>query len=135
MELDVSAFIKNHDMFDFAHSAAEGGQTAGADTWRAACACDVKFVTDENAQEVIDWLRDFGAWDTEELEEMRECGTLNALLLQFIAGDAREYVADGFDPEFQGGRFYCSTGMDDARAVILNGDNAPSAQFFFYVGC
>ena len=118
--IDVTAFVQNHDMYDFAHSEAEhcgAPGTAGRDTWKAAldlarlaqtpskastagdhevlAAC--RLVTDANEDEVIDWLAGFGAWSREELELPGETSHerqahLCALLYQFVAGWAREMI-------------------------------------------
>ena len=35
MEIDITSFFENAEPFEFSHSIAEGGRTAGPDTWRA----------------------------------------------------------------------------------------------------
>lgn len=99
MEIDVTAFVAEHSMWDCAHSAAEGGPTAGRDTWEAALeisrtdpAC--MFVSDATRQELRDHFASFGAWDRDEIEAWDDA-ELNALLLQFVAGDMREIGAGG----------------------------------------
>lgn len=138
MEIDCTDFVSQQDMFDFAHSEAEHGGapgTAGRDTWNAALAAaeEYPYVTDDNRDTFEDWAADFGAWERDEIRGWTNTEA-TALLLQFIAGDAREYVADGFNPESQGGRFYCSTGREDAVFVIRDGDEYPNARFYFYMG-
>lgn len=100
MELDISRFVEDNDMFDFAHSEAEHGGppgTAGKATWEAALAVsdpdehpEAYFVTADNREEIEAWVRDFGAWEREEIAAWSD-RELNALLVQFIAGDMREY--------------------------------------------
>lgn len=110
MVLDVTAFITEYDMWDFAHSAFEGGPTAGADTWRAAMECPLMLATLDNAEEIRDWLRGFGAWDRDEIDgwSLRE---LNALLLQFISGDYRAIEElSAHDASESIGRLWCHGG-------------------------
>lgn len=94
MEIDVTPFVTEHSMWDCAHSVAEGGPTAGRDTWEAALeisrtdpAC--MFVSDATRQELRDHFASFGAWDRDEIEAWDDA-ELNALLLQFVAGHVRE---------------------------------------------
>lgn len=100
MEINLSSLL-DANMFQFAHSCAEGGERAGGNTWSAAIrhagSTRPPLLPDEEAcQAFRDWLKDFGAWDEEERAAMgpTEC---NALLLQFIAGDVREAGADNLD--------------------------------------
>lgn len=104
--LDVTAFIEGYEMFDFSHSAAEGGQNAGDATWRAALAASdddaASFIDDENRDAFNAWCGEWGAWSEDEIAAWshREA---NALLLQFIAGDWRtsyEKLAEGEEPDF-----------------------------------
>jgi hypothetical protein len=68
-----------------------GLQNIGQITWRNACedAADEPLVTPEQQDDLRDWIREFGAWDSEEIAAMSDVET-NALLLQFIAGDIQE---------------------------------------------
>jgi len=36
MEIDITSFFENAEPWKFSHSIAEGGPSAGSDTWRAA---------------------------------------------------------------------------------------------------
>lgn len=115
MDIDVTAFVQNHDMFDFAHSQAEHGLgNAGEATWKAAVACarqayaggslegeaypmDAEtaalcmLVTPATRGEIEGWLGEFGAWSEEEIAAMSDI-ELCALVYQFIAGDARRMI-------------------------------------------
>lgn len=106
MELNITAFVREQDMFDFSHSAAEGGHTAGTDTWRAAIAASptYMFVNDATRDDIRDWVAEFGAWDRDEIDAWSDV-ELDALLLQFAAGDVRgmEDADDAAEPE---GRVY-----------------------------
>lgn len=97
MHIDITALLKE-DLFRFSHSVAEGGDNAGRNTWNAALE-DAKtrrpplLDTPEKIEAFHDWVRDFGAWDDDEIAAWSEDEN-NALFLQFIAGDVREAGAD-----------------------------------------
>ena len=93
-ELNITALV-DVDMWEFSHSVAEGGQSAGRDTWNAALAYvrENPILSTEQESDAVDWLADFGAWERSELESM-ESAELNALVLQFIAGNVREAGVD-----------------------------------------
>lgn len=141
MEIDVTAFIANEDMYDFSHSEAEHcgpPGTAGAQTYAAALAAAERYpyVTDENRAAFDSWCRDFGAWEAEEIAGWSnvEC---TALLLQFVAGDARQFSREDFDQENDGGAFY-AVGADHtiAAQIIRHGDfeAEPECTFHYYMG-
>ena len=107
MEIDVTAFVAEHSMWDCAHSIFEGNPTAGRDTWEAALeisrtdpAC--MFVNDDTRQELRDHFASFGAWARDEIEAWDDA-ELNALLLQFVAGDVRNLEEH---PDAEPGRTY-----------------------------
>lgn len=118
MELNITAFVREQDMFDFSHSAAEGGHTAGTDTWRAAIAASptYMFVTDDTRDDIREWAAAFGAWEREEIDAWSDV-ELNALVLQFAAGDVRAMEATGNDDEPEGNVY---------RA---------DGEWFMYIGC
>ena len=133
MDIDVTAFVNSEDMYDFAHSEAEhcgAPGTAGSDTWKAALAAAERYplVTEANRDAFESWCGDFGAWTREEIVgwTLAEC---TAILLQFVAGDAREMMdaAEGecgaFDAaafaeymENRGGSLYCEDPTADGAA-------------------
>ena len=95
MQIDITA-IKDMDCWNLAHSRAEGGENAGAETWQAAMreAEETKLLnTSELLDEFRDYVRELGAWEAEETDAWNptEC---NALFLQFLAWDVREAGAD-----------------------------------------
>ena len=97
MQIDISALLEE-DLFQFSHSAAEGGENAGRNTWNAALR-DAStrrpplLSTDEQLESFRAWVADFGAWDAEEIAAW-SAEEINALFLQFISGDVREAGAD-----------------------------------------
>ncbi len=94
MELEITDVFENIEACTLSASRNELGDHAGEITWNNALNCEYTLLTDANRQEVIDYFLEFGAWDNEELTGMSN-NELNALLLQFIAGDIREY--EGFN--------------------------------------
>jgi hypothetical protein len=87
MEIKITNFFtQNQCPRDYAASMAEIGQSAGADTWRAACEDATDFVyldTPEKREAFTNFARDSGF--SEDVPE-----NLDALFLQWIAGDCRE---------------------------------------------
>jgi len=113
MELNITRFCNEAAPMDYSASVAEIGANAGADTWRAACedAPDWNLLdTDDKRQAFRDHIRGFGAWDAAEIAAMTDLH-LNALLIQFIAGDIRN--------------------NDDAGRIYRD---VPSGQVFYYIG-
>lgn len=97
MEIDIT-HLADTDMFAFSHSAFEGGENAGSLTWRNALdGPQVNLAPSPDYWEAVrDWARDFGAWEADEISAMTE-HELNALLLQFLAGDVRAAGADDLE--------------------------------------
>jgi hypothetical protein len=90
-ELDVTHLVREADCFGFSASMAEAGPTVARDTWQNAKAEaeDSPLLSAEQLDEAREWFREFGAWGREELAAM-SADELNALLIQFVAGDIRE---------------------------------------------
>jgi hypothetical protein len=118
MELNITAFVlANADNMErFSDSIANSGlQNIGQVTWRNAMAA----MQDESSwlcselSELVDHFAEYGAWEREELEAMSG-QELNALLVQFVAGDYQE-TQEGAEEH----RLYC--------------DN--DGQWFAYLGC
>lgn len=139
MDIDVTDFVNSEDMYDFSHSEAEhcgAPGTAGEQTYAAALAAaeHYPYVTDANRAAFESWCQDFGAWTSEEIAAWSnaEC---TALLLQFIAGDARgmmdaaEAPCGAFDKaayedylESFGGALWCEDPTDvDAKWTFYMG--------------
>lgn len=96
MEIEITHLLEE-DMFQFSHSAAEGGQNAGRNTWHAALNGPRPLLqTPEQFQDARDYFRSTGGWDADECTAFTE-NEVEALLLQFIAGDIREAGADSLD--------------------------------------
>lgn len=118
MEVNVTA-IKELDCSQFSDSIFNSGlDNIGEITYRNACQYfedNDLLVTGDDRDELRSWIADFGAWDSAEILSWSDV-ELNALLLQFIAGDIQEYEAaekcgelESWEESF-GGRLY---GSDD----------------------
>lgn len=119
MEIDITRFVNRYDgeMHAFSDSVANSGlENIGQVTWRNAMAAmaDVSacLVLPAQCDELVDHFAGYGAWERSELEAM-SCHELNALLVQFIAGDYQTWEALDFaDCEERPCNLYAS---DDAK--------------------
>jgi hypothetical protein len=96
MEIDITDFFNAGGHMDYSASIAEVGPDAGRSTWRAACDDSEEYClldTPEKLEAAREYFRGFGAWSADELAAMPDL-EVNALLLQFIAGDIREFSED-----------------------------------------
>lgn len=117
MEINVTRLIET-DMFPFAHSCAEGGQNAGSETWQAsqdhaATLQPPLLATPEELQAMRDFARSSGGWSEEEIAAWTD-DHLNALFLQWVAGDTRYCPAtiEGVTYEEREGEWYYSHESD-----------------------
>ena len=96
MHINITSLLEM-DCFDLSHSAAEGGQDAGRDTWNASKAKAAELSpplldTEEKLEAMRDFAKSSGGWTREEIGEW-SADEINALFLQWIAGDARQCPA------------------------------------------
>lgn len=101
MDLDVTDFFNGAAPMDYSASVAEIGRNAGPDTWSAACddAADWNLLATEEQKDAFrHYAEGFGAWSPEEIASWDDC-ELNALCIQMVAGDMRDYCdsAEGWD--------------------------------------
>lgn len=92
MEVDVSRLINEVDPFDISASVAERGKNVGQETWanaKEATAEEPLLKTDEERANAREFFKGFGAWDKEEIAAWSN-NELDALILQYAAGDLRE---------------------------------------------
>lgn len=92
MELNITRFFNEAAPRDYSASVAELGASAGADTWRAAFddSADYPMLdTAEKREAFRAFVRSSGGWSDEEIR-IWDDAELNALLIQWIAGDMRE---------------------------------------------
>lgn len=126
-DVNVSRLVDDVDPFDLSHSIAEGGQTAGRDTWRAAKAeAEARPLDIADRDAVKEYFAGFGAWDREEIAAWSDAD-LDALVLQFAAGDLRTLQDIASGDEF--------AGIDWGRAEALAEAGAVSGNLYTLDGC
>lgn len=94
MNIEITSLLER-DQFALSHSAHEGGQNAGQNTWRASLEAAEEtplLDTPDKLQAMRDFALDSGGWDEAEAAEWTE-QEVNALFLQWIAGDCRQCPA------------------------------------------
>lgn len=113
MEINITHILTGEDLPDYSCSVAEAGETAGIDSWIRATNNAMRLLPasavitnpynpgqpateDDFDTACAEYIKPFGAWDDEEIEAMGVTGR-RALILQMIAGDAREAGIE--DPE------------------------------------
>lgn len=81
-------------------SVAEIGRDAGRITWDNAKHSEYRYITEDNKETVLDYFLSYGAWEREEIADTE---TLNALLVQEIAHELRDFedLADSNWMEFE----------------------------------
>lgn len=98
MDINITRFFNEAAPNDYQKSIAEAGPTAGPDSWNASLGDVAEFggpmlSTPEQLQAMRDHVRGFGAWDDEDLAAWG-CDELNALFIQIVAGDMKDYCTD-----------------------------------------
>lgn len=109
MEIEITALAEN-DLFPLSHSRAEGGENAGRNTWQASleAAGETPLLdTPEKLDAMRDFARSSGGWDAEEIAAWTP-QEINALFMQWIAGDCRDCPAklEGITFEERDGKWY-----------------------------
>ena len=131
MEIDITTLSKMN-CFTLSHSIAEGGQNAGQNTWNASKkeAENTQLLnTPEKLQAMRDFARESGGWNREEISAWSD-NELNALFLQWIAGDVRELCADSLgEIDWEEADEMQSEGQ--APSNIFKGDDG---KIYFYLG-
>lgn len=98
-ELDITSLIRSEEFvsFDLSNNRATLGDDAGRLTWNASMETAREVVslipTPEHKDEFRDFVRSSGGWTREEIAAWSDT-ELDALLLQWIAGDIREAFGD-----------------------------------------
>ena len=97
MEINITRLITDLDPAELSSSVAERGPNAGPETWgnSVAAATESPLLTAEERPKARAFFRSFGAW-TDEEEAAWTNQELDALVLQYAAGDLRE--AQGVAP-------------------------------------
>lgn len=97
MELDITEFFNKSTPFDYSASALEQGENTAPITWGNACWDAGKWSlldTEEKLDAFRAFVKESGGWTDAEVDAFTPI-ELNALCIQWIAGDMREPV--GFD--------------------------------------
>lgn len=136
MELDITDFFNSSAPMAYSASCAEIGQSAGADTRRAACddSPDNMILDDEEKRDTFRaFVRSAGAWSDVEIAAWSDV-ELNALCIQWIAGDMREPVGFELGPDttpeqWDDYRHQCEAGQVAGR-IFKGTDN----RVYFYIG-
>ena len=91
MEIDITNLVRTAETHELSGSVAEMGKDAAKITWNNAVreASTTQLISQDDRDEFERWVREFGAWDREEIAawSLDEC---NALLIQYISGDLNE---------------------------------------------
>jgi hypothetical protein len=133
MDIDITDFFNTAAPMDYSASVAEIGCNAGADTWRAACEDSADYMlldTDEKRDAFRDYAASFGAWDREEIAAWSDT-ELNALLIQMISGDMREFndLADG---DWKAWEALCEDGTCSGR--LYGSELSTDGRVYFNIG-
>jgi hypothetical protein len=130
MELNITKFFNEAAPMDYSASRAEIGQDAAADTWRAACDDSEDYMildTEDKREAFREFAKsagfseadDFATWSNEQL---------NALCLQWVAGDMREGGLDS-NATPEDWRAYADNQSIASRLFL-----AADGQIYFYIG-
>jgi hypothetical protein len=96
LEFDITPLFSDKlDAYMLSNSVANLGDNAGQITWENAleAAAEYPLATDDNRDEVIDWLKGWGAWSEGDLMQWNN-QSLSALVWRFAAADFRDHWAD-----------------------------------------
>jgi hypothetical protein len=138
IELDITDFFNNAAPQDYSASIMELGANAATDTWRAACDDSEDYMlldTDEKREEFREYVKGFGAWEESEIAAWSNT-ELNALLIQYIAGDIRE---SGLTRESTLADWGCyardsEAGRTSGRMFRADSCGPTSGRIYFYIG-
>lgn len=134
MELDITDFFNDCAPMDYSASVAELGQSAGADTWRAAVddAPDYALLdTEEKRQAFRAHVAGYGAWSDDEIAAWSD-DELTALLIQIIAGDIRDADLDTTAPDW--GAYQALRGTGTISGRLFGGPMSVDGRVYYYIG-
>jgi hypothetical protein len=136
-ELDISAIVGSDDFvsFDLSNNRATLGENAGPLTWNASleAARDIAppiLDTDEKREAFRDFVREAGAWDDEEIAAWDDV-ELNALCLQWIAGDIREAFGDVEPAAWDWEEYQKDSEAGRVSSRLLKSEDG---KIYFYIG-
>jgi hypothetical protein len=133
MELEITSLFQTIAPMDYSASAMELGQNAGRITWGHAVEDAPDFMPlddDEKRDAFRAFVRSSGGWSAEEIAAWSDV-ELNALCLQWIAGDMREgdISADSTPEDWQAYEQRASEGQCSSRIF-----RADDGRVYFYIG-
>ena len=132
MELNITDFFNNAVPSDYSASNAEmGNKSAGAYTWRSAqeaCSTWLLLDTTKKRQAFKEHIDGFGAWEPEEVVHWSNT-ELNALCIQMISGDMRDYSDDTSTWDWAKYESMCEEG--NCSGSLYRGDDN---QVYYYLG-
>lgn len=136
MEINITAFFNASAPMDYSASVAEIGASAGPDTWRAACddSDDYPILdTGEKRDAFRTFVRSSGGWSDAEIAAWSDA-ELNALCLQWIAGDMREPVGFELGPDTTAEQWADYEAQANAGQCSGRIYRAADGQVYFYCG-
>lgn len=131
-EIDITDFYNNGKHSTISGSRAELGDNAAAITWDNANRAVADFRpldTPDKVEACMEWFKEFGAWDEEEINAW-SADEVNALFLQYAAGDIREkneMDGTGLDWEEYEALSHCGT----VSGRLFKGTDG---RIYFYIG-
>lgn len=131
MEINITSMFCKNQAHLYAASAAELGENAGKITWANALkgADEYNFLdTSEKRSAFREFLAGTGGWSRNEIFGWTR-SELNALFIQFVAGDIREGGLNVPYPDWEQYQDYCELGLASGR-IFKSGDN----QIYYYIG-
>lgn len=127
-ELDITHLLTSEDFtpFDLSNNRATLGDNAGQLTWQAskeaAGAIPSLLPTPEHKDAFRDFVRETGAWDDEEIAAWSDT-ELDALLLQWIAGDIREAFGDAEPSEWDWAQYQADSDQGRVSSRLFKADD------------
>jgi hypothetical protein len=131
MEINITRFFNEASPMDYSASVAEIGSNAGAYTWQAACddSSDYFMLDDDEKRDAFRlFVKESSGWTEEEIKEWSDI-ELNALFIQWVAGDIRECFEWDCDDIWAN---YAE--LSEAGTVSGNIFRADDGQIYFYLG-
>lgn len=126
MQINITKFYNEAAPINYSASVAEIGYNAGPDTWQAAKddAGDWNMLdTDEKRQAFREWVKPFGGWNEAEIAAWDNV-ELNALFVQWVAGDIRECLEgsdwDQYMEDAEAGQCPSNLWRDDQGQVFFS---------------
>lgn len=136
MEIEITSLFTDESPFvpfDLSNNRATLGDDAGRLTWSASkeCAEEVHLLdTGEKREAFREFVRDSGGWTREEIAAWSDLD-LNALFLQWVAGDVREAFHDAEFSEWDWADYQERAESGSIAGRIWKGEDG---RVFFYIG-